>query len=249
MTKRPKKVTDQKAKEFALAELSVFLPAYNEEANIERTVKNVKDNLNKVAKDWEIIIINDGSKDNTGKIADKLHKEDSRIRPIHHNPNRGYGGAVKSGLYGAKYDWISFIDADGQFDFAEISELIKKQKNTRADMVIGYYLKRQVPTTVILTSKIWEAIVFILFGLHVKDIDCGFKLISKKIVDKIPKLEAERGAFISSELLIKTKKAGFKIVEIGVHHYPRKEGKPTGRNLRVILKSFSDLFRLWRKLR
>ncbi len=90
--------------------------------------------------------------------------------------------------------------------------------------------------------------MFVLFGLKVKDIDCGFKLISKKVIDTIPKLEAERGAFISSEFLIKAKKAGFKIVEIGVHHYPRVEGQATGRNIKVILKSFSDLFRLWFKI-
>ena len=90
-------------------------------------------------------------------------------------------------------------------------------------------------------------IVFILFGLHVTDIDCGFKLINKKVVDTIPKLEAERGAFISSEFLIKSKKAGFKIAEVGVHHYPRVEGQATGRNIKVIIKSFSDLFRLWFK--
>jgi len=91
-------------------------------------------------------------------------------------------------------------------------------------------------------------IVFILFGLKVTDIDCAFKLIRKKVVDTIPKLESERGAFISSEFLIKAKKAGFKIAEVGVHHYPRTEGQATGRNLKVILKSFSDLFRLWYKI-
>lgn len=96
-----------------------------------------------------------------------------------------------------------------------------------------------------ITSKIWELIVLILFGLHVRDIDCGFKLFSKKVVDTIPRLESERGAFISSEFLIKSKRAGFKIAEVGVHHYPRASGKPTGRALNVIVKSFVDLFRLW----
>ena len=110
-------------------------------------------------------------------------------------------------------------------------------------------MKRKVSFAVILTSKIWELIVFLLFGLKVRDIDCGFKLISKKVINKIPHLESERGAFISSELLIKAKKAGFKIVEIPVHHYPRIKGKATGRKLTVIIKSLFDLFNLWRKIR
>lgn len=229
--------------------LSVFLPAYNEEANLKRTAKNVVDNLNKNVSTWELIIVDDGSKDKTGQIADDLAKKDKRIRVIHHNPNQGYGGAFKSGLYAGKYPWISFIDSDGQFDFAEISRFISTQKKTDADMVIGYYMGRKVSFVRKLNSKIWQAIVWILFGLNVKDIDCGFKLISKKIVDKIEPLQSTRGAFISSEFLIKAKKAGFKIVEIGVQHFPRKYGEATGAKLNVIIQSFIDLFTLWRRLK
>ncbi len=231
-------------------ELSVFFPCYNEEKNIETTVSKAIPVLNKITQKWEIILINDGSKDNTAKVLEKIKKQYSKedISIITHSPNRGYGGALKSGLYNSKYQWITFTDSDGQFDFSEISNLIEKQQKTKADIVIGYYLARQVSKSTIITSKIWELIVLILFGLKVTDIDCGFKLINKKVVDTIPKLEAERGAFISSEFLIKAKKTGFKIVEIGVHHYPRTEGKATGRNIKVILKSFSDLFRLWFKI-
>ena len=118
----------------------------------------------------------------------------------------------------------------------------------KADLVVGYYKKRQVSKGKILTSKVWEYLVHFLFGLKVRDIDCGFKLVSKKVVDNVPKLESERGAFISSEFLIKAKKSGFKIVEIGVTHYPRTAGSGTGRNLNVIINSFTDLFKLWQKL-
>lgn len=236
-------------KKYLISELSVFFPCYNEEKNIQTTVSKAVIVLKKIAQKWEIILINDGSKDNTGKVLEEIKaKYPQQIKIITHNPNRGYGAALKSGLYNAQYQWIAFTDADGQFDFTEITELIKKQQSTNSDIVIGYYLARQVSKAAIFTSKIWELIVFILFGLHVTDIDCGFKLINKKVVDTIPKLEAERGAFISSEFLIKSKKAGFKITEIGVHHYPRVEGKATGRNIKVILKSFSDLFRLWFKI-
>lgn len=229
--------------------LSVFFPAYNEEANIEATVRKAKKVLVEVAKKWEILIINDGSKDNTLKIAEKLAKEDRRIRVINHRVNRGYGAALKSGFYNARFPWIAFTDSDGQFDFSEIVNFIKKQKETGADLVIGYYLDRKVPFYRKINSKLWELLVSFLFGLRVNDIDCGFKLINKKVIDSIPKLESERGAFISSEFLIKAKKRGFKIVEIGVRHYPRKAGEATGAKLNVIIKSFIDLFRLWKKLR
>lgn len=232
-----------------IQELSVFFPAYNEEGNIEKTVLNAKKVLQKTAEKWEIIIVNDGSKDNTLKIAQKLSKEDKRIRVINYKVNRGYGAAVKGGLYNAKYPWIVFTDSDGQFEFSELGKFIKTQKKTKADLVIGYYLKRKVPFMTIATSKLWELVIFLFFGLRVRDIDCGFKLISKEVIDTIPKLESERGAFISSELLVKAKKAGFKIVELGAKHYPRKAGEATGRDLNVIIKSFSDLINLWIKLR
>jgi glycosyltransferase involved in cell wall biosynthesis len=236
-------------KQYLISELSVFFPCYNEEKNIQNTVSKTIPTLQKITQNWEIILIDDGSKDNTAKVLKDIQKQyPKQIKIITHNPNRGYGAALKSGLYNSKYQWIAFTDADGQFDFTEITKFIEKQQKTNSDIVIGYYLARQVSKAAIFTSKIWELIVFILFGLRVTDIDCGFKLINKKIVDTIPQLEAERGAFISSEFLIKAKRAGFKITEIGVHHYPRVEGQATGRNIKVIIKSFSDLFRLWFKI-
>lgn len=232
-----------------IKELSVFFPAYNEEKSLEKTVVRAKNVLKGVAESWEILVVNDGSQDNTLKIAKKLASSDDRIRVIDHKRNRGYGAALKSGLYGSRHDWIAFTDSDGQFDFSEVKRLIKKRDETGADAVIGWYKQRQVSRGKIITSKIWEYIVYFLFGLKVKDIDCGFKLLSKKIIDEIPRLESERGAFISSELLIKAKKNGFKIVEIPVTHYPRRQGQGTGRDINVIIQSFKDLFSLWRKLR
>jgi glycosyltransferase involved in cell wall biosynthesis len=231
-----------------IGELSVFFPAYNEEKNLKATVLSAKKVLGEIATDWEILIINDGSKDKTGEISHDLVQQDQRIRIITHDPNRGYGASLKSGFYNAKYPWICFTDSDGQFDFSEVTKFIETQKDTGADLVIGYYLKRQVPFYRKVNTFLWEIIVFLLFGLKVRDIDCGFKFISKKVIESIPPLESERGAFISSEFLIKANKAGFKIVEIPVHHFPATR-RGTGANLDVIIKSFVDLFRLWRKLK
>lgn len=232
-----------------ISELSVFFPAYNEEKSVVKVVRKAKKILLNITNKWEIIIVNDGSKDNTLEVSRKLAKTDRRIRVVNHPVNRGYGAAFKSGFYNAKYDWIAFTDADGQFDFSEIVNFIDKQKETNADAVIGYYKKRRVSKSKIFTSKIWELLIFALFGLRVTDIDCGFKLVRKKVIDTIPKLESERGAFISSEFLVKTKRSGFKIVEIPITHYPRKEGEGTGRHLNVIIKSFIDLFKLWGRLK
>lgn len=231
-----------------IKEISVFLPAYNEEKNIEQVASKILSILPDIANEYELIIVDDGSKDKTGILSESLSKKNSHVRYIHHNQNRGYGAALRSGLYGSRYEWVSFTDADGQFDFSEISLLIDDQRKTKADIVIGYYLKRAVPFYRILNSLLWQALIFLFFGLRVRDIDCGFKLISKKVIESIPVLESERGAFISTELLVKVKKSGFRIVEVGVHHYPRKSGAPTGANLNVIIRSFFDLLKLWKKL-
>lgn len=230
-------------------EISVFMPVYNEEANLQRVVLKTISVLDRVAEKWELLIIDDGSRDSTYEVALELTKSDKRIRLISHKENRGYGSALSSGFYNSKFSWIVFTDSDGQFDFNEITGFVEKQKDTNADLVIGYYKSRKVSFGKIITSRLWEFLVFLFFGLRVHDIDCGFKLISKKVIDKIARLESERGAFISSELLIKSKKAGFKIVEIPVTHYPRTKGEGTGRDLNVIIKSFTDLFKLWKKLK
>lgn len=228
--------------------LSVFLPIYNEEDNVESVVLAVKKVLQDVASEWELIIVDDGSTDKSPELIRKLSNSDKRIYVVTHKTNEGYGSSIKTGLYSSKYSWIAFIDSDGQFDFAEIKDFITKRQETNADLVIGYYKKRQVSFSKKATSKLWELMVFILFGLKVRDIDCGFKLISKKVIDTISPLESTRGAFISSELLVKAKRAGFTIAEIPVTHYPRLKGIGTGRNLNVIIKSFVDLLRLWKKL-
>jgi len=232
-----------------IPELSVFFPCYNEEANLKNTFDKALPVIKEVADKWEVIIIDDGSKDKTPLIASQIAKEyPNNLKIVTHNPNRGYGGAFKSGLYNSQYQWVAFTDADGQFEFTDLKKLINKQKETGADMVIGYYLGRKVPFIRIFGSKVWQFMVNLLFGLSVTDIDCGFKLINKKVIDTIPKLESERGPFITSEFLIKSKKAGFKIVEVGVTHYARQFGEATGSKLNVVIAGFKDLFRLWIKL-
>jgi glycosyltransferase involved in cell wall biosynthesis len=228
------------------ASLSVFFPAYNEEANIEKTVKDAGNILKAYVNLYEIIIIDDGSKDETGKIADRLALADKNIKVIHHCPNKGYGEALKSGFYNAKYPWIAFTDSDGQFDFSEILKLL--EKTNQADLIVGYRFNRNDPVMRKINGWLWTHLNNLLLGINVRDVDCAFKLIKKEVIDTIPHLQSERGGMISPELLYKARKNGFKIIEVGVHHYPRRSGTQTGANFKVIIKSFIDLFKLWRSL-
>lgn len=228
--------------------LSVFMPAFNEELNICVTVEEVLKVLRSLGlKNYEVIVINDGSRDNTAEIVKKLEKRDKHVRLINHDVNKGYGEALKTGYYNSKFEYIVFIDSDGQFNFSDISKFIEKIES--ADIVVGYRINRQDHLMRIINGWGWTQISNILFGLGVKDVDCAFKLFNRKVIDTIPKLESTRGAMINPEVLARAKKAGFKISQVGVQHFQRRGGKATGANLSVILQSFADLIKLWWKIR
>lgn len=227
--------------------LSVFFPVFNEGGNIESLVDKALKVLDNLKLEYEIIIVDDGSKDDTGKILEKLVKENKTIKVYNHPKNLGYGEALKSGFYNAKYDTIVYTDGDGQFDFSEVGKFLEKIEDY--DLLIGYRIKRQDPFFRILFKKGWKLSLFVFFGLTLKDVDCGFKMIKRHVLEKIPHLESQRGAMINAELVIKAKKAGFKIGQVGVNHYPRLSGKPTGANLKVIIESYLDFLRLWWRLK
>jgi glycosyltransferase involved in cell wall biosynthesis len=229
-----------------ISKLSVFFPTYNEEGNIESVVKDTKKVLEKVADSWEIIIVNDGSKDNTREVAEKLVKSDKRIRLVNHKVNRGYGGALKTGFESAKYEWVAFADSDGQFDFSEITKFIEKKDD--ADLILGYRLVRADSLSRKVFTFGWKSAARVLLGLDAKDYSCGFKLIKKKVYQDVQPLVGEEKV-TQIELLVKAKRKGFKFAEVGVHHYPRKSGKQTGADLKVVFKSIQDLFKLWMQLR
>lgn len=227
--------------------LSVFFPLYNEEGNVKASVEKAILVLENLKQDYEIILVNDGSSDNTGKICDEIAEKNPKVKVIHHQKNLGYGEALKSGFYNAKYEIIVYTDGDGQFDFGEVDKFLEKIEDN--DLVIGYRIKRQDPFFRILFKRGWRLSLLTFFGLTLKDVDCGFKMVRKEVLEKISHLESQRGAMINAELAIKAKKAGFKIAEVGVNHYPRLKGVPTGANLGVITRSYFDLLKLWWKLK
>lgn len=227
-------------------ELSVFFPFWNEEKNIEQVVERVIPIVSRTAGRWEIIMVDDGSSDNTLKLAEKLARSDSRLKAVTHQPNRGYGAALKEGFANSKYDVVVFTDGDGQFDFSEVTKFVEKIDD--ADIVIGYRKKRRDhPFRRFLMNilKIWD---FVFFGFYFKDIDCGFKMFKKKSLSKIMPFKSE-GAMITTEILAKAKMAGLKIAEVEVIHYPREFGNQSGGNLRVIVRAIKESFALWWNLR
>jgi glycosyltransferase involved in cell wall biosynthesis len=225
--------------------LSVFFPCFNEQDNIERVIKSAIDVLSPLKIDFEIIIVDDGSKDKTGEIADRIAAGNKNVKTVHHSVNRGYGAALQSGFKAATKEYVFYTDGDGQFDIRELPLLFKYMADY--DIVTGYRIKRQDNLVRKINALCWTTLVNLLFGMKIKDMDCAFKLYNRKIFDNI-KLEST-GALINTEIFARAKNKGYKIFQIGVHHYPRTAGVQTGAKLRVILRAFKELFALYKQIK
>lgn len=229
-----------------LQSLSIFFPAYNEAGNIEEAIYQALHVAPMVAKKYEVIVINDGSKDSTKAIAERVAKRNKHVRVVNQR-NKGYGGAVKRGLKEAKYEWVFFTDSDLQFDMAELLSFIPYAGTN--DMVLGYRKNRAEGWKRAMLAKalkLWNR-VFLSFPVQIKDIDCAFKLIHKSVLKEVLPLYSD-GAMVSTEMLLKAHKKGFRYTQIGVTHYLRRVGKPTGSNFKVITKAIKDTFALQQQL-
>ncbi len=223
-------------------QISIVLPAHNEAENLPILVADTISCLNNLGWEYEIIIVNDGSTDNTRATIEELQKKYSHIKEVDHPKNRGYGASVRSGFSAATKEWVFFTDSDRQFDIKEIAKLAEYAD--AFDLIIGYRKNRQDHFTRKLNAGIFKLAVNLLFGLFVKDIDCAFKLIKKEVIDKV-NLESN-GALINTELLVRAKRLGYKIKQIPVSHYPRLRGEQSGANIRVVFRAVKEiiLFRL-----
>ena len=221
--------------------LSIVLPAYNEAENVEQAVSHVSEGAQTLDRDCEIILVNDGSTDRTGEIGRQLEKEVPNFRLVEHYPNRGYGGALKAGFEAAEKELIAFYPGDAQFDFGEITRLLERLEEKDADIVCGYRVDRQDTAIRRLNAWGWNSVVRLLFGYLCRDIDCGFKLFRREVLDHVNIVSD--GAMIDTELLAGAKARGFRIVEAPLTHLPREAGEATGANVVVIVKAFQDLIR------
>ncbi|HET9084399.1 MAG TPA: glycosyltransferase family 2 protein [Candidatus Limnocylindrales bacterium] len=223
--------------------LSYFFPAHNEEANIEGLVAEAIDSLPAIADTFEIIAVNDGSRDRTQALADELTAAHPGIvRAVHHPTNLGYGAALRSGFAAARYELVAFTDGDRQFrveDLARLTERLAAADNP--DAVVGYRIRRADPLVRTLYARAYRLANRIFFGLQVTDVDCACKLFRREALEDIH-VESD-GAFFSAELLIKLRAAGRSVVEVGVPHYPRTAGSPTGAKPQVIARAVRDFWR------
>jgi glycosyltransferase involved in cell wall biosynthesis len=221
--------------------LSLVLPAYNEEANIEFVVRDALAVLPTFTSDFEIIVVNDGSQDTTREIVTRLASADDRVRPVHHSRNQGYGAALTSGFRASRGDFVMFMDADRQFDIRDLRFLAPFA--AEFDVVAGFRKERSDPLHRRLFAECFNVVVRVMFGVHLRDIDCAFKLFRGDLIRGMTLTSP--GALINTEIQAKARRQCARLQQIGVNHYPRVAGQPTGGSPRVILRAMRETLTLW----
>ncbi|HTK46029.1 MAG TPA: glycosyltransferase family 2 protein [Patescibacteria group bacterium] len=230
-----------------LVELSYFFPAHNEAANLRGLVEEALETLPGLAEAFEIVIVDDGSKDETPRLADELAGAHPQVRAVHHPTNLGYGAALRSGFAAARYANLAFTDGDRQFKVADLGRLIERLDAGDVDAVVGYRIRRADPLVRTVYARLYRLANLLFFGLTVRDVDCACKLFRRSALEGV-NVESG-GAFFSAELLIKLRAAGRRLAEVGVPHYPRTAGSPTGAKPQVVFRAVRDFWllrlRLW----
>ncbi|MBH05949.1 MAG: cell wall biosynthesis glycosyltransferase [Phycisphaeraceae bacterium] len=219
--------------------LSIFFPCHNEQDHVEHMTSEALRIAASLVGDYEVIIVDDGSTDQTPVIAKHLASENDHVKVIHHPKNKGYGAALKTGFSCDSKQWVFYTDGDGQFDLSELTSLMDLTESH--DVISCIRINRQDPLSRRLNSWGWNLAIRLLCGLKVRDINCAFKLFRREVLEQI-KLES-KGALIDTEVLLAAEHAGFRIAQRGVQHYPRGAGKQSGGNLKVILQAFWELFK------
>jgi len=248
------RMPDEPVADDRVAALSYFFPAHNEAENIEPLVAEALAELPRLARRFEIICVDDGSRDGTAELADGLAAANPDVvRVVHHTVNQGYGGALRSGFGAARFSLVCFTDGDRQFRIGDLGRLLERlalpagSGGPATDVVVGFRLKRADRPIRLAYARAYRACLRLFFGLRVHDVDCACKLFRREALDGI-RLES-RGAFLSAELLIKLQARGRGVAEIGVPHYPRTAGSASGADPRVVLRAVRDFWllrlRLW----
>jgi len=224
--------------------LSLVFPMFDEEANVGPLLESALELGPKLAHDFELIVVDDGSRDGSAAVVEAIRRRDRRVRLLRHPENRGYGAALRSGLRAARGELVFFSDADLQFDLREIERLLAHADEF--DIVAGYRAPRRDPLGRRVLAWGWGVLVRALFGLRVRDIDCAFKVFRRPVLDGIE--VASIGAFVNTEILVRARRAGFRIREVPVSHHPRVAGRAKGATLRVVARAIVELSQLYREL-
>lgn len=230
-----------------IASLGCFFPVFNEEENVGPLLDEALAELPRLAETFEIVAVDDGSQDATADVVRGYAERHAEVRLLSHPTNLGYGHAIRSGLDHTHGDVVALVDGDRQFRIADLARLASRLDD--ADIVAGYRAHRADSGWRLFVARVYHALLHRTFGLGLRDVDCGFKLIRRAVIDAVgPALES-RAAFISPELLIRAERAGFRIVEVEVPHHPRVAGRSKGATPRVIARTLGEIVRLWRTLR
>lgn len=228
--------------------ISLVMPAHNEAENIEPLVAEAVPALSAVTDDFEIVVVDDGSKDATAEVTRRLMQTEPHLRLVQHPVNQGFGAAVLTGFTSATKDWIFYTDADLQFVLAEIARFVLY--TDRADLIAGYRAPRRDSFVRVFYGKGWSLLCTLVFGYTVRDVDCGFKLLRREVIGDIAPQVQSRGATFSIEWLVRAKRAGYRFVELPVTHRQRVAGSQSGANPKVIVRAFRELIKfrmqLWR---
>jgi glycosyltransferase involved in cell wall biosynthesis len=222
--------------------LSIFFPAYNDSGTIASLVITALRTARTLTPDHEVIVVNDGSADGTAEILDELASLYPQVRIVHHETNRGYGGALRSGFATATRELVFYTDGDAQYDPAEMAALWRRF-DPDVDLVNGYKISRSDPLHRIIIGRLYHHTVTLLFGLKVRDVDCDFRMMRRSIFDTVH-LEKNSGV-ICLEMMKKITDAGFRIAEVPVHHYHRAYGKSQFFNFKRLFRTAIDVFKLW----
>jgi glycosyltransferase involved in cell wall biosynthesis len=218
-------------------EISAVMPAFNEEANLEQSVGRMVVALKEQARAFEIIVVDDGSQDGTAAVLERLKAIHPSLRVVRHPANRGYGAALRSGFDAARYPWVFLMDADNQFDPADVVALLAQAAD--ADLVAGYRKQRKDPLPRRVNAWAFFTLVTILFGRLARDVNCAFKLMRRDLLARM-ELHSE-GALINTEVFVLARQLHARVMEVPIQHYPRTSGRQTGANLRVVVRAFSEL--------
>lgn len=226
--------------------ISVFFPAYNDAPSLPGLIANTFETLEKLSGNYEVIVVNDGSQDNTGELLEQLQrKHGPRLRIVTHEANRGYGGALRTGFAAATKELVFYTDGDGQYDVRELASLVKLLR-PGTGLINGYKLERQDPWHRIFIGNVYNRFARMLFRIRIRDIDCDFRLMRTPLVQSLH-LSSTSGT-ICVELVRKLELSGWDVEEVGVHHYPRLHGRSQFFRIRSLFKTFAQLIHLYMQL-
>ena len=222
-------------------DISLFFPVYRDEATVERVTRKAIAVLEQIAGEYEVIIVDDGSPDRAGELADAIAAADPRVRVIHHPRNLGYGEALRSGFRAARYEWICFTDGDDEYEVGDLARLVRLQ--AFYDLIITFRYAKRYGSWRIFVSFVYNHLLRFLFQTRYRDVSCGLKLIRKEVVDQLDLVSTS--PFIGAEVAIKTMLKGFRVGEVGIQTFPREFGRSSSTSMRNILATIRDMRRMY----